>query len=82
MKKLLSVVLVLVMLLTQFAIPSFAYDEGGFGDVFEEDEWVDPYEGLEVKSVTVEAQRPLIEKLDGYYDFNEDGEEIFIYDVY
>lgn len=82
MKKLLSVMLVLVMLLTQLALPSFAYGEDGFGDIFWEDEWVDPYEGLEVKSVTVEAQRPLIENLDGYYDFNEDGEEIFIYDVY
>ncbi len=82
MKKLLSFMLVLAMLLTQFALPSFAYDEGGFGDIFgSEDEWVDPYEGLAVESVTVEAQNQLIENFDGYYDINEDGEEVFIYDL-
>lgn len=86
MKKLLSVMLVSVMLLTQLALPSFAYDEGGFGDIFWEDEWVDPYEGLEVKSVSVEVQRSLIENVDGgtFGIENEDGtvEEHFYYDAY
>ena len=82
MRKLLSVMLVLVMLLTQLAIPSFANvgDFDGVGDIFE-DEWVDPYAGLEVKSITVEAQSQLIENYDGYYEINEDDEEIFIYDI-
>ena len=77
MKKLLSVALVLVMLLTQFAIPSFA-------DVADDSWYEDPYAGLDVKSVSVEVQRNLIENVDGYYMMNEDGttSDDFYYDVY
>ncbi len=82
MKKLLSVALVLVMLLTQLALPSFANvgDFDGIGDIFDE-ELVDPYAGLKVKSIKVEATKDLIENADGYLDSSYDGEEIFIYDV-
>lgn len=77
MKKLLSVALVLVMLLTQLALPSFA-------DVADDSWYEDPYKGLDVESVSVEVQRSLIENVDGYYIENEDGttSDDFYYDVY
>ncbi len=70
MKKVLSVMLVLVMLLTQLALPIFALD-------YADDEWVEPYEGLEVKSVTAVAQKTLVEGWDAYIDmyFDEDEEK-------
>lgn len=84
MKKLLSVVLVLVMLLTQFVIPSFAYDIV-IDDIFEEN-WEDPYKGLEVVDITVDQIRPLYSKADGYYVTcyceGHDHDEYFEYDLY
>ncbi len=82
MKKLLSLALVLVMLLTQFVFPSFA-DFGDFDifddEVFEDKEWEDPYAGLKVESIQVEATREVIENVDGYFD---EDEGCFIYDIY
>ena len=79
MKKLLSVMLVLVMLLTQLALPTFALD-------YADDEWVDPYEGLAVENVSVEVSKTLIENVDGgtFGVEYEDGtvEEYFYYDTY
>ncbi|MBQ8765939.1 MAG: dockerin type I repeat-containing protein [Clostridia bacterium] len=79
MKKVLSVMLVLVMLLTQLALPSFAlsYD----------DEWVDPYEGLAVESMTVTSTKGLIENIDGWEEeiYDDNGEitdTYFYYDTY
>lgn len=78
MKKVLSVMLVLVMLLTQLVIPSFAISY---------DDWADPYEGLAVESVTVTATKALIENIDGWENdiFDENGEitgAYFYYDTY
>lgn len=78
MKKVLSVMLVLVMLLAQLALPSFA-NVGDFGDIVADDEWVDPYEGLEVKSVVAVAQKPLIENVDGWYETDENGNDTYFY---
>ncbi len=79
MKKLLSFMLVSVMILTQLALPTFALD-------YADDEWVDPYEGLAVESVSVEVNKTLIENVDGgiYGTEYEDGtvEEQFYYDTY
>ena len=80
MKKLLSVALVLVMLLTQFAIPSFA-------DVADGDYWYDdPYADLDVESVTITANKPLYKNVSGWYeDIYDENDEIsgtmFYYDI-
>lgn len=84
MKKFLSFAMAVAMLMTAFALPSFAYDEWAVPEY--EDEWFDPYEGLAVESVSVEVQRELIENVDGeYFGIEyEDGtvEEYFCYDPY
>ncbi len=76
MRKILSVMLVLVLMLTQIVVPASAY--------FDEDV-EDPYRGLKIESITAEAQRPLIENADGdwtlCYCNSEDGEEYFDYYV-
>lgn len=76
MRKVLSFMLVLVMLLTQLALPSFA-DESY-------DEWVDPYEGLEVVDMEVEILAPFIFECDGYRDecMCGDHDDFYVYDVY
>lgn len=73
MRKLLSVMLVFVMLLTQLALPSFAYD----------DELYDPYEDFNgeespVASMTAVAQKELVDGWDSYEDyyFDENDNEI------
>lgn len=73
MRKLLSVMLVLVLVLTQFVVPTFAFDE---------EEFTDPYEGLAIESITAEAQYPLIENADGDWVVcycNDVEEEYFEY---
>lgn len=80
MKKVLSFMLVLAMLMTQFVMPVFA-------DAAGDDYWYDdPYEDLEVESVTVTVSEPLIENASGWYEdvCDENGEvtgTFFYYDV-
>lgn len=80
MKKVLSFMLVLAMLMTQFVMPVFA-------DAAGDDYWYDdPYEELEVESVTVTVSEPLIENASGWYEdvCDENGEvtgTFFYYDV-
>ena len=74
MKKTLSLVLVLVMLLAQLVIPASA--------ISVIDEWEDPYKRLDVKSVSVEVKKDLIENIDGDYLYPEYEKEQFFYDVY
>lgn len=80
MKKVLSFMLALAMLMTQFVMPVFA-------DAAGDDYWYDdPYEGLEVESVTVTVSEPLIENASGWYEdvCDENGEvtdTFFYYDV-
>jgi hypothetical protein len=77
MKKLLSLALVLVMLLTQFAFPSFA-------DVADKGE--DPFKNQKVVSIEIEQTRPLYVNADGWYvdcsykDHKHD--QFFEYDLY
>ncbi len=71
MKKILSVMLVLAILLTQLTL--FAFADAG--------EWYDPYDGLAIESITVEPQRPLYENVDGFYVTNDNGEKYFYYVV-
>lgn len=78
MRKLLSVILALVLVLTQFVVPTFALDVA--------DEFEDSYAGLAIESITAEAQYPLIKNCDGYwtecYCNSDEGEEYFEYDVF
>ena len=82
MKKVLSFMLVLAMLMTQFVLPAFA---DAAGDDYWYDE--DPYAGLNVESMTVTVNKPLIENASGWYEEVYDdegeptGEEIFYYDI-
>ena len=78
MKKTLSLLLVLVMLLAQFVIPVSAFSD--------EEEWVDPYEGLEITSLSAVANRSLIMNCDGFWSEcfcnGDDGEYYFYYSVF
>lgn len=82
MKKVLSFMLVLAMLMTQLVMPAFA-------DVAYDDEWYDedPYAGLKVESMTVTVNKPLIKNASGWYEqvYDENGEptdeEFFYYDI-
>jgi len=79
MKKTLSLLLVLVMLLSQFVVPASAFLD-------DEEEWIDPYEGLEITSISAVAGRSLIFNCDGYWDEcfcnGDDGEGYFRYSVF
>ncbi|MBQ4645565.1 MAG: hypothetical protein IJB72_07380 [Clostridia bacterium] len=79
MKKKLSLLLVLVLLLAQFVVPASAFLD-------DEEEWIDPYEGLEITSISAVAGRSLIFNCDGYWDEcfcnGDDGEGYFRYSVF
>lgn len=75
MKRALSLLLVLVMLSAQLTIPAFA-------DV--SNEMTDPYEGLEITSISATATLPLVEHGDGMWMdcyYHEEGEIYFEYSV-
>ncbi len=83
MKKALSFMLVIAMLLTQLALPVFA---DAAGDGWFEPDYVDPYEGLAVQSITITEGKPLIKDVSGWEDelYDENGEVIgtyFRYDI-
>ncbi len=71
MKKVLSIILVVMLVISQAIVPVFAQDE-----------YVDPYEGAKIKSLSVVAGADLIQNYDGYWETCEcDGGEYFYYDV-
>lgn len=79
MKKALSLFLVLVMLLAQLIVPASAFLD-------EEEEWIDPYEGLEITSISAVATYSLIFNCDGFWDEcfcnGDDGEAFFRYELF
>lgn len=79
MKKVLSFILVLTILMIALVLPSTA--------ISYDDAIVDPYEGLEIESMTVKATKDLIVDYDGYEEYIYDGEDepvgtYFCYSVY